>query len=104
MGVVSRPQHRMIMFTAALLAAPPTQPTHDSAVATVVLLAIALYLLSCLFYPWKHCVRCHDAKKFFTPFGHSFRLCPRCQGKGKEFRVGVRIFRWLIGHGGAKHN
>lgn len=86
-------------------AAPPSSPAVPAAVLALLIVA-ALYFLSCLLWPWKKCTHCHDAKKLPGPFGvnHGFRMCPRCHGKGKEFRVGVRLWRGLFGHGWGRSN
>lgn len=74
-------------------------------VVLVLLLFAVFYFLGAAIWPYKPCLYCRDKKKLPSPWGMgSFRMCPRCGGKGKEFRVGTRLWRGLFGHGWGRHN
>lgn len=73
--------------------------------ALLLLLVFLVYGLSVAVWPWRKCLACNDKKKFFAPWsGSVFHMCPRCHGKGKEFRVVARVWRGLFGHGWDRHN
>lgn len=86
------------------LAAAETPAAPAATVLVVLAVVLFLHLLSAVLWPWQKCLKCQDKKKFFAPGGHDFRMCPRCAGKGKEFRVSARVWRGIIGHGWGKHN
>lgn len=93
----------------SLLAAAAAQPPNQSGHAGVLLACLALfalvYLLSAAVWPYKRCLHCQDRKKLASPWGMgAFRMCPRCHGKGKEFRVPARVWRGLFGHGWGRHD
>lgn len=83
--------------------AAPADPGGTPTLVVFAALAFAVYLLSCLVLPWKRCVVCQDRKKFPHKAVH-FRMCPRCHGRGREFRVGTRIIRGIFGFGFDKFN
>lgn len=90
-----------------------TAATHGSALAltadtltkaaTVLLLvtiATALYLLTCLIWPFGTCRRCKGGGKRLAPLGRVFRHCTRCDGTGYRVRIG----RHVINHLRATHS
>lgn len=88
------------LFTAATAA-------HQNAaipLTPVALLLLIGYAISSLLWPWKNCILCNNRKKFYPwHSGRIFRMCPRCHGRGKEFRIGTRIWRGVFGHGFSRH-
>ncbi|MDP9240979.1 MAG: hypothetical protein M3O55_10145 [Actinomycetota bacterium] len=61
--------------------------------AVFVGLMLGLYLLSCLFWPYKPCPTCKGGGKRRSPIGISWRMCTRCKGTGQVFRIGHRVIR-----------
>lgn len=92
-----------VLANTVQLAAANTRDT--AALVTLVVLALVVYAGTVLIFPWKKCVMCQDRKKFFAPWSkRTFQLCPRCRGKGKEFRVLARIVRAMVGYGFHRHD
>jgi hypothetical protein len=61
----------------------------------LVVVAVAVYLLHSLLWPFKDCPRCRGSKKINAPAGVSYRKCPRCGGSGTETRLGRRLFDFM---------
>lgn len=61
-------------------------------VIAVIAALMALYLLSCLVWPWTACGRC-EGGKLRSPRRGAFRECPRCGGRGRRLRFGA----WILG-------
>lgn len=53
------------------------------------LAAAGLYALTCWWWPFANCPRCHGSAKSQGVGG--FRRCPRCRGTGRRLRIGRRI-------------
>lgn len=89
----------VVSFPPVVVAAGQTDDAPSLLV--FVFVALVFYFLSCLVRPWKRCIACNDRKKF-PHKSRTFRLCPRCNGRGREFRTGTRIVRGVFGFGFSK--
>ncbi|ADB32404.1 hypothetical protein Kfla_3344 [Kribbella flavida DSM 17836] len=90
--------------TAAALTAAVQTAGQVAAVALIVTIALALYLLSCLIWPFGKCHRCKGAGKFKSPFGNAYRHCGRCDGSGLRVRIGRHIVNRIRATRGAGTN
>jgi hypothetical protein len=95
----------------------PTAATHGSdlvataqtagqvaGVVLIVTIAVALYLLGCLIWPFGKCRRCKGAGKFKSPFGNAYRHCGRCDGSGLRIRIGRHVINHIRATHGAGTN
>jgi hypothetical protein len=73
-------------------------------VALIVTIALGLYLLGCLIWPFGKCRRCKGAGKFKSPFGRAYRYCGRCQGSGLRIRLGRHVINHIRAVHGAGDN
>ncbi|WP_238159618.1 hypothetical protein [Kribbella pratensis] len=72
--------------------------------ALIVTVALGLYLLGCLFWPFGKCRRCKGAGKFKSPLGRAYRYCGRCQGSGLRVRLGRHVINHIRAVHGAGDN
>ncbi|WP_020388539.1 hypothetical protein [Kribbella catacumbae] len=63
-------------------------------VALILTVCIALYLLTCLVWPFGKCRRCKGAGKFKSPFGNAYRHCGKCDGSGLRVRIGRKVISY----------
>ncbi|HEY9411205.1 MAG TPA: hypothetical protein VIP77_16620 [Jiangellaceae bacterium] len=80
---------------AATHTASPVEAANTvTRLATAVLIAAviaALYLLTCLIWPFGKCRRCKGGGKFTAPSGKAFRHCRKCKGTGHRVRPGRHV-------------
>jgi DnaJ-class molecular chaperone len=57
------------------------------------LVVLAAYGVVCRVWPLTNCGACKGSGKRPSPFGRSFRHCPRCEGSGRRERWGAGLFR-----------
>jgi hypothetical protein len=86
------------------LAATVQTAGQVATVALIVTIAVALYLLGCLIWPFGKCRRCKGAGKFKSPFGRAYRHCGKCQGSGLRVRLGRHIINHIRAVRGAGEN
>lgn len=78
----------------------------DPALTLLGLLTVVIvgYLGHCGIAPYKDCATCKDKKKWRSSMSSNvFRLCARCRGCGKEYRLGTRLMRGTAGYGWGRH-
>jgi hypothetical protein len=63
----------------------------------VCLAVTCYYALSCRWWPWKPCSRCHGEGRLSRSDGRVFRPCPRCKGTGRRLRAGRWIYHRITG-------
>lgn len=63
--------------------------------AIAIVMALALYVLACWWWPFVSCKRCDGTGKRRSWWGGSFRLCRRCKGTARRLRTGRRVFNRL---------
>lgn len=73
-------------------------------VALIVTIVAAVYLLTCLIWPFGKCRRCNGAGKFKSPLGKAYRHCGRCRGSGLRLRLGRHVINRLRAVRGAGEN
>jgi hypothetical protein len=86
------------------LAATAQTAGQVATVALIVTIALGLYLLGCLIWPFGKCRRCKGAGKFKSPFGRAYRYCGRCQGSGLRIRIGRHVINHIRAVHGAGDN
>lgn len=96
------PVHALLLTAGPASPAAAGQQTNLTLIVFVALAFLA-YFLSCLIHPWKRCVVCQDRKKFPAK-SRTFRMCPYCHGRGRQYRIGTRIIRGIFGFGFDKFN
>jgi hypothetical protein len=81
------------MLTAIIVgvATPPPELSPGTLGAIMVGL-LALYLVSCLIWPWTACSRCKGAGRFRSMGGRNWRNCGGCEGRARRLRFGA----WLL--------
>jgi hypothetical protein len=89
---------------AATLAATAHTAAQVATVLLIVTAAVALYLLSCLIWPFGKCRRCKGVGKFKSPFGKAYRRCGTCQGSGLRVRLGRHVINLMRAVRGAGEN
>jgi hypothetical protein len=77
------------------LTAATVEPlSHTERVLTLALavaVSLAVYLLTCLLFPFANCSKCRGNGKTSSPSGKTFRNCSRCKGTGRRTRLGRRL-------------
>lgn len=80
------------------------QPDAGTVIIGLLVLGLLGHLAHCAVAPYKDCVTCKDKKKWRSSLSPNvFRLCARCRGRGKEYRLGTRLMRGLAGYGWGRH-
>ena len=68
--------------------------TAHEKIAVLIGLALVVWWLSLIVYPWKKCARCKGGGKKFNPLSlgrqNTHRNCGRCGGSGRLPRWGTR--------------
>lgn len=65
--------------------------------ALVGVAAVAGYAAECWIWPLGRCRRCDGRGTHQAWWGvQAWRTCRRCNGRGKRFRLGRRIFNYLL--------
>lgn len=63
-------------------------------VLIIVALAAAAYLVSLWFHPWIACRSCNGSGRTRgLLWRRAFGTCPRCGGRGRKPRLGIRVTR-----------
>lgn len=79
-----------------LLIAASSNPGHGSAgLLPFALIVIAVYVVSCVIWPYRSCTKCDGQGRFRSPSGKAWRYCHHCGGRGAQLRVGRRIWTYL---------
>jgi len=65
------------------------------AVALVVVVLAAGYVLAVAVWPLTRHGRCNGTGKLRSPGGRAWRRCPGCGGTGTKIRLGRRVFEGL---------
>ena len=86
------------------LAATAHTAGQAATVALIVTIAVALYLLGCLIWPFGKCRRCKGVGKFKSPFGRAYRHCGKCDGSGLRIRLGRHVINHIRAVHGAGDN
>jgi hypothetical protein len=60
-------------------------------VTWAVVIAVGLYGVECMVWPYRRCWPCKGTGKLFSPVTRSWRDC-RCGGDGRAIRWGRRMF------------
>ncbi len=56
---------------------------------------LAVYIVTCLVWPFASCRKCGGTGRFASPSGRAWRDCRRCDGRGRRLRTGYRVLRAL---------
>ncbi|MFG1818808.1 hypothetical protein ACGFIF_33940 [Kribbella sp. NPDC049174] len=86
------------------LAATAQTAGQVATVALIVTIAVSLYLLGCLIWPFGKCRRCKGVGKFKSPFGRAYRHCGKCDGSGLRVRLGRHVINHIRAVHGAGDN
>lgn len=65
------------------------------ALATLTVLYLAGYALTCAWNPLRSCTRCHGTGKTPNRWTGRLRPCPACAGHGVRWRLGRRLWTAL---------
>lgn len=86
---VGGPTVHPLTDAAAALAGSPwwTVP----ALVLLALVAVAVYVAACRWWPYRACPRCDGSGKRRSPGGKTWRRCRRCKGSGTVLRIGRLI-------------
>lgn len=84
---------------AATTATPTPTPTNSGPttgqfLVWALLIAAVVFVgwrISLVLHPYRHCRKCGGTPRFYGSVAtKSFRLCDRCQGTGRELRLGAK--------------
>ena len=70
----------------------------------LLIIAVAIYLLSCAIWPFGKCRRCKGLGTHKSPFGNAYRHCGRCHGSGLRIRLGRHVINHIRATRGAGTN
>ncbi|TDD15778.1 hypothetical protein E1218_30990 [Kribbella turkmenica] len=97
--------HSSYLGSAPLDLAATAQTAGQVATVTlIVTIAVGIYLLGCLIWPFGKCRRCKGAGKFKSPFGRAYRYCGKCDGSGLRVRLGRHVVNHIRAVRGAGDN
>lgn len=63
--------------------------------AELALAWLVFYAVSCRWWPWARCLRCHGDGRRRRDDRKVWRTCPRCHGTGRRLRIGRRILNHM---------